>query len=716
VLLGAFTKSAQFPFQFWLPHAMSAPTPVSAYLHSATMVKAGVFLLARFSPALAGTDLWGWLVGGAGLATLLLGAVTALFRHDLKGLLAFSTISHLGLITLLLGMATPLATVAALFHIVNHATFKASLFMAAGIIDHETGTRDMRILGGLKRYLPHTAMLGTVAAAAMAGVPLLNGFLSKEMFFAETLQDGVFGAWGWLVPVLAVVAGAFSVAYSVRFIHDTFYGPVRGRFIEKPPHEPARFMRVPVEILVLLCVAVGIVPVYLVAPLLTSAVAATLNGPAPEYSLALWHGVNLPLIMSVVAMVCGVLIYRQRHRLHAWHERLPVWDARFVFEAAIQRLQVWARQCSLGLANDSQQRYLFLLLASAVAVVAWPLWGWYDWTGSRALMPVEPFTVVGAIILCACALGTAISHRQRLVALVQMSGVGLIVALAFARFSAPDLALTQLTVEFVTVVFLMLALFFLPQHSPRESGPLTRARDILLALLAGAGMAALSWAVLTRPANTALADFFIRESVPGGGGTNVVNVILVDFRGFDTMGEITVLAIAALGIYALLFNFKLHAPGKPLSGNINPHPLIMTVVSRPLLPVALVVALYLLLRGHNMPGGGFIAGLVTAVALILQFIGNGLQWTRNRMGFRYHPGLAVGLLLALFTGLVSMLLGYPFLTSAHTHVHIPLLGGLELASAMVFDLGVFFTVVCATLLIIGRLGQINVEPENGEAG
>ena len=222
-LLGAFTKSAQFPFHFWLPHAMAAPTPVSAYLHSATMVKAGVFMLARFYPVLSGTDLWFTVVSIVGLSTLLLGAYTALFKHDLKGLLAYSTISHLGLITLLFGLDTRMAAIAAVFHIINHAVFKASLFMAAGIIDHESGSRDMRQLNGLWKYMPYTATLAMVAAASMAGVPLLNGFLSKEMLFAETLHQTTLGSLSWLIPVLATVGGALAVAYSLRFIHDVFF-------------------------------------------------------------------------------------------------------------------------------------------------------------------------------------------------------------------------------------------------------------------------------------------------------------------------------------------------------------------------------------------------------------------------------------------------------------------------------------------------------------
>ena len=229
ILLGALTKSAQFPFHFWLPHAMAAPTPVSAYLHSATMVKAGVFLLVRLWPALGGTNEWLWLVASAGLVTFILGAFLAVFQQDLKGLLAYSTISHLGLITLLIGLDTPLGQVAAIFHIMNHATFKASLFMAAGIIDHESGTRDLRRLSGLWRFMPITATLAMVAAAAMAGVPLLNGFLSKEMFFAETIEIHDNSLVDQALPYIVTAASMFTVAYSLRFIREVFFGLRSGK-------------------------------------------------------------------------------------------------------------------------------------------------------------------------------------------------------------------------------------------------------------------------------------------------------------------------------------------------------------------------------------------------------------------------------------------------------------------------------------------------------
>ena len=523
ILLGVFTKSAQFPFHFWLPHAMAAPTPVSAYLHSATMVKAGVFLLARLFPALSYSSEWSWLVGGAGLATLLIGAYTALFKHDLKGLLAYSTISHLGLITLLFGIGTPLAAVAAIFHIMNHATFKASLFMAAGIIDHEAGTRDMRRLNGLWKYMPYTALLAMVAAAAMAVVPLLNGFLSKEMFFAKTVYLSADGTTPWL-PVVATTAGVFAVAYSLRFIHDVFFN---GEPVDLPrtPHEPPRWMKVPVEILVVICLAVGMLPAWTFGPLLAVAAQSTLQEELPQYSLAIWHGFTPALGMSLIALTAGVLVYAARRPLFALHDRtVGRIDARSVFQWLEARLYRSAEALSAVVYRPSLQRLVVILVVTACAAVAIGFWTGGTLAGGRASTPLDPVSLAASLALMVGAIGTVILHRQRYVALVFLGVVGLVVALAFVKFSAPDLALTQLTVEVVTIVLLLLALYFLPQLSPAESRPARRARDLALALIAGGGAGLLSWAVLTRPYQP-ISDYFLANSVPGGGGTNVVNVI-----------------------------------------------------------------------------------------------------------------------------------------------------------------------------------------------
>ncbi|MVW75260.1 monovalent cation/H+ antiporter subunit A [Pseudomonas xionganensis] len=708
VLLGIFTKSAQFPFHFWLPHAMAAPTPVSAYLHSATMVKAGVFLLARLYPALAGSEWWFYLVSITGLTTLLVGAGMALFQHDLKGLLAYSTISHLGLITLLFGLDTRLAAVAAVFHIINHATFKASLFMAAGIIDHETGSRDMRRINGMWKYMPHTALLAMVAASAMAGVPLLNGFLSKEMFFTETLNQHLLGSFSWVIPAGATLAGVFSVAYSLRFIHDVFFNGEPVNLPHYPPHEPPRYMKVPVEVLVFLCLLVGIVPAYTVAPLLAVAASATLGGPLPEYSLSIWHGFNLPLLMSVIALIGGILVYTFRQPLFRWYAGLPQLDAKLVFENAVQGVVAAARWCTQLLENGSLQRYLALMLLASLAVVTVALGPLSSLQGPQALGPVDVVTGLSMGMLALSALITVVFHRRRLVALLMLSVVGLLVALAFVRFSAPDLALTQLSVEMVTMVLLMLALFFLPPTTPGESSSLRGLRDFILAGGFGTLVALLVYAVLTRPYET-IADYFIANSVPGGGGTNVVNVILVDFRGFDTLGEISVLAIAGMGIYALLGGLQLFQPKQDADGHAwarDRHPLILATLSRLLLPLALLISAFIFLRGHNLPGGGFIAGLITSIALILQYVANGVQWTRSRLALNYHQLAGVGVLVAGVTGLASWIFGYPFLTTTFGHFHIPLVGEIELASAMLFDLGVYLTVIGATLLILANLGKL----------
>ncbi len=709
VLLGAFTKSAQFPFHFWLPHAMQAPTPVSAYLHSATMVKAGIFLMARLYPALAGTEQWFYMVSFTGMATLLIGAYVALFKHDLKGLLAHSTVSHLGLITLLFGMGTRLAAIAALFHVINHATFKASLFMAAGIIDHETGTRDMRRINGLWRFMPHTATLAMVAASSMAGVPLLNGFLSKEMFFAESLALNLPGFWAYVPPLVATLAGIFAVAYSARFIHDVFFNGKPVDLPIYPPHEPPRYMKIPVEILVFACIMVGMFPAISIGPLLFAAASATLAGDVPDYQLAVMHGFNLPLLMSFLAFFGGLLMYSQRQRFFDFHARFKEIDEKAVFEKVAMRIEDLANAFTSKLESGSLQRYAMLFVLSAIAVAWGPIeeLGWF--IGANGLSPIDTPTLIGAAVLILCAIGTAAIHRSRFDALILLSVVGLMVALAFARFSAPDLAMTQLSVEVVTIVLLMMALYYMPSWTPIEASWPRRLRDIAIALVAGVGMTLITLAMLTQPFES-ISGYFLEHSKSGGGGTNVVNVILVDFRGFDTLGEITVLAIAALGIYTLLKNIQLTPPPGDGHGHAwtrDAYPVMLRQIARPMLPLALMISLYIFLRGHNMPGGGFIAGLITSVALVLQYIASGIQWTQARIPIRYHNVIGLGLLFAAVAGAGSYAFGYPFLTSTFGYITWPVVGKFEVASALVFDLGVYLTVIGATLLALVSLGNLS---------
>ncbi len=707
VLAGVFTKSAQFPVHFWLPHAMAAPTPVSAYLHSATMVKAGVFLLARLHPTLAGSDLFFYLVSGIGAATLLLGAWFAIFQHDLKGLLAYSTISHLGLITLLFGLSTPMAVVAGVFHILNHATFKASLFMAAGIIDHETGTRDIRRLGNLRRAMPMTSALAVIASLAMAGIPLLNGFLSKEMFFTEALEIRGHAYMRLGIAVAALLYGIFGVAYSLRFVYETFFG--KGpRALDREPHEPPRWMKIPVEVLVVLCIAVGVFPAFTVAPVLHAGAGAILGAAMPGYSLAVWHGLNVPLLMSLCGIVGGIALYFGLRRLFDLHAIVRGSLGRNVFRWNMDALYGLANRFTTRIANGSVQRSMLLLVLAALAAGVAPF---VDSLGGGAL-PVlrapSPMPLLGWflwLVMVACTAWTIRLYRQRLLALLVVGGIGLMVSMAFVFLSAPDLALTQLLVEMVSLALLLLGLHYLPPRSPPERRPARRYRDIVVAAAAGLGVAVLAYAMMARdPSPDAASVEMLARSLPEAYGRNVVNVILVDFRGFDTFGEITVFGVAALIVHALLRRARM-APEKVMSGGPVKLP-VPADLAQLLFPLTLTVSVFLFLRGHNAPGGGFIAGLVLAVPLLIQYVIQGAASVESRFGFDYIRCIGIGLVVAAASGAAAFLFGVPFLTSGHLELELPLVGTLELASAMGFDTGVYLVVFGGAMLILSMLGTI----------
>jgi multicomponent K+:H+ antiporter subunit A len=739
IVIGAMTKSAQFPFHFWLPHAMAAPTPVSAYLHSATMVKAGVFLLARLWPAMAGTDIYFAIVVSAGLATLLVGAYGALFQHDLKGLLAYSTISHLGLITLLLGLGSSLAAIAAVFHMMNHAIFKASLFMAAGIIDHETGTRDIRRLSGLARFMPITATLAMVAAAAMAGVPLLNGFLSKEMFFAEAIANHVGTVLDDALPYVATIASAFAVAYSLRFICDVFFGPPP-EDLPRTPHEPPHWMRFPVEFLVLTCLVVGIVPSYTIGPILAVSARAVVGVDLPPYSLAVWHGFTLPLLMSVVALVAGTAIYVL---LRGYLARAPQGPPliRFlskqrVFENLLVVLSWrWARSIEGFFSTQRLQPQLRILVVLAMLAAAWPIIQHGLLAGPLTLTRVNPaITIVWIVGMVSAIAAAVLAKYHRVAALIALGGTGLVTCMTFVWLSAPDLAVTQLLVEIVTTVLLLLGLRWLPQRIPEASarrmsfGPITRrVRDLIIAITAGAGMAGFAYAIMTRPLPESVSSFFVEHAYTDGGGRNVVNVILVDFRGFDTFGEITVLGVVALTVFALLRRFRpaAESEGAPeqqllqdaydeaherrKSGDTaTDYLLVPGVIMHWLFPIIGVFAAYLFLRGHDLPGGGFAAGVTMSIAFILQYMAGGTRWVEDRLRILPVRWIGAGLLCAALTGAGAWLFGYPFLTSYARYADLPVLGKIPLATAVLFDLGVFLLVVGAVVLVLIALAHQSI--------
>ncbi len=714
ILLGAFTKSAQFPFHFWLPHAMAAPTPVSAYLHSATMVKAGLFLMARLWPVLAGTEAWTLIVTTTGLVTMVIGAKVAFYKHDLKALLAFSTVSQLGLITMLLGMGTKAAAVAAVFHIINHATFKAALFMAAGIVDHETHTRDIRRLGGLCRLMPVTFGIVLVASLSLAGIPPLNGFLSKEMMLAETIETSLFGVW-WLAPALATVGALFSAAYSFRLLAHVFLGPARDDY-PHAPHDPGPGLWLAPAFLCLLVVLIGVFPMTMVGPLLQVTADAVTGGGA-YVSIYLWHGWVPPLFLSVVAVGGGLVLLGLHGPLQRLWDATPRPEAKAIFDGIVEPFAALARAVTGRLHDGSFARAVAVAVVAIVAAGAWAFSGGVHLPGARAPLPVTAVTAIGWTVLMIVTLALFVVHRNRLVALVLIGVQGLVISVGFAWFSAPDLALTQVSVEVVTIVLMLLALNFLPKQTPRETPPARRMADLAVAGTAGVGIGALAWAMMMRdPAFASISAYQLAQSKPGAGGTNAVNTIIVDFRGYDTFGEIIVLGIAALVIFALVETLLAAGPANDRLLAWRPdtrragdrHPMMMVVATRLILPLALLVGVYIFLRGHNMPGGGFVAGLVFAIALVMQYMASGFAWTQARQRVDYHTMIALGVIAAALTGVGAWFNGLPFLTSAFVYVDIGPFTEIGLTTAALFDLGVFLCVLGAVMLALASLSRVAI--------
>jgi len=554
VLAGAFTKSAQVPFHFWLPAAMQAPTPVSAYLHSSTMVKAGVFLLARFSPALGGTDLWFAALGSVGALTMLTGAILALGQDDLKRLLAYSTVSILGLLTLLLGLGTPIAARAFAVTLLAHALYKGSLFLVAGNLDHATGTRSLERLGGLRGAMPWTAGAALVAGISMAGAPPLFGFLAKETIYEAVLEAP---QWGWFFGPATILTAVCLVVAALR----AGLQPFVGRQIAPVSHDLAPGMRFGPTVLALFGLLAGVL-VGLAERLIIGPAATSINQVQAPTGLALWHGFTPILALSVATLVSGLALYRWRRRLlegaaalHGMARLGPsrAWDAGW---QVLLRLAAWQTRL---LQSGSLRRYLTVTLATAIAAALWGLAG----MGGLSFPEGPPLSSVGAAAGLLIVGGSILIllAATPLVAVAALGAVGFGVALLFLVYSAPDLALTQLVVEVLTVVLLVFVLRRLPRPAMSRTSKHSAAA-IALASIGGATMGALTLVAFQIQLAEPVSDFFNEQSVSLAHGRNVVNVILVDFRALDTLGEITVLAVAALGALAL---FGRRKPG-PNSG------------------------------------------------------------------------------------------------------------------------------------------------------
>ena len=706
VALGALTKSAQFPFHFWLPNAMAAPTPVSAYLHSATMVKAGIYLLMRLDALLGGTALWTYTLSTAGLVTMLLGAVWALRQTDLKKTLAYSTVTALGTLTLLVGLSFEASIQAAVVFLLVHALYKGALFMIAGSVDHETGTRDVRTLGGLRKAMPFTFGAAALAGLSMAGVPPLFGFVGKELAYKAKL--GFEGA-DVLLPGAAVLANALTLAAAGVVVLRPFFGALGQT--PRDAHEAPPSMWIGPAVLAAVGLVFGLLPTLLPAPLVTSAVSATL-GYAVDVKLSLWYGFGTALYLSILTVALGAVAYWQWDRVRGALARLdPLTRAgpERGYEKALDGMLGVAGWQTRLLQNGSLRGYLIWLLAAVVVLPGATLLLKHglpaletDWA---EVLPHE-WALAGLVVAGALA---AAASRSRMLAVAALGAVGFSVALIFLGLGAPDLAMTQMLVETLIVVIILLVLRHLPViRAERAEGGLSRAASAALAAGAGALVTGLALAVAAVPFDPSVSTYFAQESVPGGFGRNVVNVILVDFRALDTLGEVTVLAVAALGAHVLVLSGA--APVLPrfdVEGSV-----ILRTATRFLITLLFVIALFLLWRGHNEPGGGFIGGLVASGAFALYLIAFGETAMRRLLRLDPRDLLWIGLAVAVVSGLFGLATSDVFLTGQWGTLALG--GGLDavkLGTPLLFDIGVFLAVIGFALTIMLALEQAEPRPD-----
>jgi multicomponent Na+:H+ antiporter subunit A len=549
VLLGAFTKSAQFPFHFWLPNAMAAPAPVSAYLHSATMVKAGVFLLARLFPVLSVSSLWLPIVAPVGAVTLLVGAVLACGQKDLKRILAYTTVGVLGMLTLLLGLGTELAVKAAMAVLLAHALYKAALFLCAGSVDHATGIRDPDQLGGLRAAMPRTATAALLAALSMAGVPLWFGFVSKE-----SLYEALLAAPGntMVLGVIGLLANALMVALALEVGWKPFWGSRR----KKPAkaHEVLWMMWLGPCLLGVLGLLAGIFPAMAGVLVVAPAVEGVTAGKGPEVALKLWHGLTPVLALSGATFLLGWGFFQKlpdlRRAGRSLHG-LTRWGPESLYEQTVQGVLVLARWQTAILQNGSLRNYLLTCLLFNVALVGWFLPWPVVLPPAESLVRPHVLSVTICLLMIAGAILACLAN-SRFTAILGLGVVGMGVAMVFFIYSAPDLALTQILVETLTLVLFVLAFCRLPLFKNYSSRG-TKIRDALLASVFGAVMCMVVLAEMSsRSQDRAVSQFYGEQSLVAAKGHNVVNVILVDFRALDTLGEITVLVIAALGVSAMI--------------------------------------------------------------------------------------------------------------------------------------------------------------------
>ena len=701
VLIGAMSKSAQFPFQFWLPGAMAAPTPVTAYLHSATMVKAGVVIVARFAPLFAAFAWWRPAIVLVGGITMLTGGVSALRATDAKRSLAHGTVSQLGMLFLLFGFGDGAVTAAAVVMLVAHAVFKSALFMTVGAVEHATGSRDLRLLSGVGRSLPLLATAAAACALSMIGVVPLLGFVAKESVITSLTHGD-----GWQTVALAIVAcgSVLTTAYSIRLWVGLFTTKRRESAAVHVHHRPGRRLVGPVVLLGVVSLAGGLVAPT-VADWLTPAATSLVAGS--EVELARWPGLHLSLLISVLVVATGTILATAVLAADGWWAEPAIGFGDRAYARAYDGLLDGARRVTRVVQSGSLPMYVAVIFAVVVAALGAALAAGAATEWGR---PVLADSVLQACVatLSAIMAVAVVATRRRMVAVLLLGGVGQGLTVLFLMYGAPDLALTQFMVETLMIVAFVLVLRHLPSRFADPPRWAPRWARIALSVAVGVCVAwfALAAGSGTRP--TDVTDAVEALSLIAAGGRNVVNVTIVDFRGFDTLGEITVFGIAALGVANLVSGARraiVRPASRVASARIGAQSMIFEQVVRMVFHLTLLVSLYVCLRGHNAPGGGFAGGLIAGAAFVFRIL-SGQPAYRSGLARLAPVGLiAIGLLLAAGTALVPVITGNEVLESAVVHVTLPVVGDVKLVSAAVFDAGVYLLVIGVVILVLGHLAS-----------
>ncbi|WP_084361386.1 Na+/H+ antiporter subunit A [Herbiconiux solani] len=757
ILVGALSKSALVPFHFWLPAAMAAPTPVSAYLHAAAMVKAGIYLIARLAPGFADTPGWTPVLVSLGVWTMLLGAWRSLRQNDLKLLLAYGTVSQLGFLTVVVGFGTRDAALAGAALLLAHALFKATLFLVVGIIDHDEGTRDLREISGLGRRRPLLAAVALIAVASMAGIPPLLGFVAKEGVLTAFLEAGLGSAdapadpWGWVALVGVSVGSILTVAYSARFFWgafttkkkttDALAGPqAHAAAHGEPAHPPARSILAAPVVLTLATIAFGL----LASPLghaLESYADTMPDAETADYHLALWHGLEPALGISALIIAAGLGLFALRKPFARLQKKVPALvDASRTYWGIVRAVDQVAAHVTVFAQKGGLPQYISTILVVFVLCLGTATAFNRTWPSEFVLFDYPAQVFVAAAMAVAAVMAARATHRLAAVLLVGATGFGLVALFAF--HGAPDLALTQALVETVTVVVFVLVLRRLPQKIAQHNKPVRQGRRILIGTLVGVTMGLVGFIALGARQAGGLGDELARLALEEGHGKNVVNVMLVDIRAWDTMNELSVLVVVATGVASLIFvtgrNFTIprlrESRGRRQATNrrdlvADPHTadaspddrqhswllggrtlspenrsLILEVLVRLVFHPAIVVSIFLLFAGHNLPGGGFAAGVLAGLALIARYLAGG----RYELGetIPIGPGilLGVGMLLATGTAVGSLFAGADILTSAYFETDVPLLGHISFGTSTIFDVGVYLVVIGVILDILRALG------------